>query len=128
MSAQELRQDETRGSLDSRVLALEMNSNNRWETWFGRNPGIVLGSLIAAMCTGFWVYHTWQVERIDKKHQEELTRITKENDSRILWLKEQHKLTSQADKDKCDIEVSKLKSKLLSQSDLANQNITKPSS
>ncbi|MGF1733677.1 hypothetical protein [Photobacterium kasasachensis] len=112
MSSQETRQNETRGNLSDRVLALENSSSNRWEAWFGKHPGIVVGTLIASMLTGFWVYHTWQIERIDQKHKEELTRITKESESRILWLKEQYKLTASADKEKCDIKVSKLKSSL----------------
>ncbi|MFA0570647.1 hypothetical protein [Vibrio gallaecicus] len=112
MSSQETRQNETRGNLSDRVLALENSNSNRWETWFGKNPGIVVGTLIASMLTGFWVYHTWQVERIDQKHKEELARVTKESESRMVWLKEQHKLTSFANKEKCNIEISKLKSSL----------------
>ena len=112
MSSQETRENETRGSLSQRVLALEKSSNNRWEAWFGKHPGIVVGTLIASMLTGFWVYHTWQIERIDQKHKEELARITKESESRISWLKEQHKLTVSSDKEKCDIKISKITSSI----------------
>ncbi|PSV11802.1 hypothetical protein [Photobacterium leiognathi] len=112
MSSQETRENETRGNLSQRVLALENSSNNRWEAWFGKRPGIVVGILIVTMFTGFWAYHTWHIERIDKKHKEELDRIAKEAESRILWLKEQHKLTASSDKEKCDIKISKIKSSI----------------
>ncbi|MGL1044817.1 hypothetical protein ACSTD6_21685 [Vibrio vulnificus] len=120
MSSQETRQNETRGNLSDRVLALENSNSNRWEAWFGKHPGIVVGTLIASMLTGFWVYHTWQVERIDQKHKEELARVTKESESRMAWLKEQHKLTSFANKEKCDIQISKLKSSLEEQCKLVS--------
>ena len=69
-----LRQNETIGSIDARVLALEMSSLYRWEKWFGKNPGVVLGVVVVTICSAAWMIHTWQIDRIDRSHQEELNR------------------------------------------------------
>lgn len=104
----ETRQNETKGSLDDRVLALELSLLNRWENWFGKNPGIVLGAVIVALSSGFWVYHTWQIERIDKQNQQEISRILEENESKISWLKEQQKAKVESEADKCTIEKKRM--------------------
>lgn len=96
-----VRQDETRGSLDERVLALENGLLNRWENWFGKHPGPVIGIVIVTICSAAWIIHTWQVDR-----------ITKEYESRITWLKEQNLSGQQALKEKCNIEKERLGNKL----------------
>lgn len=100
----ETRQNEIKGSLDERVLALERSLLNRWENWFGKNPGTVLGIVVVTLSSGFWVYHTWQIERIDKQYQQEVSRILEENESKIKWLKEQHEAKLASENDKCEIE------------------------
>jgi hypothetical protein len=105
---QETRQNEVKGSLDERVLALENSLLNRWENWFGKNPGTVLGIVVVTLSSGFWVYHTWQIERIDKQYQEELSRVQGENESKIKWLKEQQELKLVSENDKCDIEKKQI--------------------
>jgi hypothetical protein len=97
---EETRQNEVRGSLDDRVLALENSLLNRWENLFGKNPGAVLGIVIAALVSGFWVY----LERVDRQHQQEVSRILEDNESKIKWLKEQQALKLVSENDKCEIE------------------------
>jgi hypothetical protein len=104
----ETRQNEVKGSLDARVLALENSLLNRWENWFGKNPGTVLGIVVVALTSGFWVYHTWQIERNDKQYEKEITRILEENESKIKWLKEQQEAKVVSENDKCDIEKKQL--------------------
>jgi uncharacterized protein (UPF0261 family) len=96
-----IRQDETRGSLDERLLAIENSLFNRWENWFGKHPGAVIGIVIVTICSGAWVVHTWQVDR-----------ITKEYESRITWLKEQNIENIKAVKEKCNIEKERIGNKL----------------
>lgn len=96
-----IRQDETRGSLDERVLALENTLSNRWENWFGKHPAAVIGIVIVTLCSGAWVIHTWQVDR-----------ITKEYESRITWLKEKNLENIKFNEEKCNIEKDRIDSKL----------------
>ena len=110
--SQETRQNETKGSLDDRVVALERSLLNRWERWFDRNPGIVLGTVVVALFSGFWMYYTWQIDRIDKLHQQELTRITDEHESKIKWLRDQQLIRLESEKDKCGVEKQRIFSKL----------------
>ncbi|WP_426358134.1 hypothetical protein ACPUVO_17090 [Pseudocolwellia sp. HL-MZ19] len=109
--AGEVRENETRGSLDQRVFALE--TSNPWNTWFGKNPGTVIGIIITALFSGFWVYHTWQVERIDKNYKEQIANLQKQNKDRIEWLKEQQIQRISSVDEKCSLEQDKLNSKLL---------------
>jgi sensor c-di-GMP phosphodiesterase-like protein len=105
--------EETLGNLDSRLLKLEeRNIWEKWEQWFGKHPGIVLGGIIAAIVTAAWVYHTWTIERIDKKHKDELVTLDKRAEDKVNWLKEQHKQYLSTHKDKCELEKSKVASKL----------------
>ena len=120
----ESRQNETTGSLDDRVLALENTLLNRWERWFDRNPGVVIGCVIVALVSAFWMYHTWQIERIDKKHQEESALISQEHSSRVQWLKEQNELTSKSQENKYSYEISRLKSELNNCLGQTDKNIT----
>lgn len=104
----ETRQDEIKGSLDDRVLALERSLLNRWENWFGKNPGTVLGIVVVALFSGFWVYHTWQIERMDKQHHQEISRILGDNESKINWLKDQQEAKIVSENDKCEIEKKQI--------------------
>ena len=104
----ETRKDERKGSLDERVLALENSLYNRWENWFDKNPGTVLGIVVTALVSGFWVYHTWQIERNDKQHQLQIDRIVNDNESKIKWLIDQHKAELASENDKCDIDKKSL--------------------
>ena len=108
----ETRQNERKGSLDDRVLVLERSLLNRWENWFGKNPGTVLGVVVVALSSGFWVYHTWQLERNDKQHQQEISRILKDNELKIAWLKEQQKAKLESGNDKCEVEKQRISLKL----------------
>ncbi len=111
--SENVRIEETLGSLDRRLLMLEeKNIWEKWEQWFGRHPGIVLGAIIVAMVSAAWVYHTWTIERIDKKHQEELATTEKRTEDKVKWLEEQHKQYSVSFKDKCDLEKDKITNKL----------------
>jgi len=98
------RENETRGSLDDRVFALEQSLTYRWDRWFDKNPGIVLGVVIVALGTAFWTYHTWKIGRIDNKHQQELSRIIEENESKMNWLKEQQDSNLEIQANKCGME------------------------
>ena len=104
----ETRQDERKGSLDERLVVLERSFLFRWERWFDKNPGTVLGAVVLTLITGFWVYYTWQIERCDKQHQQEISRILKENESKITWLKEQQKVKIKSENDKCEIEKKRI--------------------
>lgn len=108
MTAQ-VRENEVFGALDQRLLILE---NNKWEKWFGKHPGIVLGTVVVTLCSAFWVYHTWQVERIDKKHTEQIASLQKLNKDRLEWLKEQQKQRSLSYSEKCSLEKDRLTNKL----------------
>lgn len=111
--ADNIRKDETKGSLDDRVWALEQSLLNRWDRWFGKHPGIVLGAVITALIGGGWVFHTWQIDR-----------ITKEYESRVSWLKEQNGLALKNQKDSCFIEKKALEGSL---TECKNKNITNSS-
>ncbi len=104
--------DRTVGELADRVFALENMVSNRWEHLFGNKPWVVVGAVVVALCSGFWVYHTWQIERIDKQHQQEISRIIKENESKIVWLKEQQKTKLESEKDKCEIDKQRISAQL----------------
>lgn len=105
-----VRQDEVFGHLDQRLLILE---NNKWETWFGKHPGVVLGAVIASLSTAFWMYHTWQIERLEKNFNTQITELKLQNKGRIDWLKEQQKERLSSQKDKCSFEKSKINNQLL---------------
>jgi hypothetical protein len=107
----EVRQGEVLGSLDQRLMLLE--NNNSWEKWFGKHPGVVLGIVIGALFSGFWMYHTWQVERIEKNFNSQITDLKAQNKGRIDWLKEQQKQRISSASDKCSFEKGRLNSKLL---------------
>ena len=104
--------DKTVGELADRVFALESRASNRWEHLFGKKPWVVVGTVIVVLFSGFWVYHTWQIERIDKQHQQELSRILKDNESKIVWLKEQHKTKLESEDDKCQIDKQRISAQL----------------
>ena len=104
----ETRQNERKGSLDDRVLALEKSLLYRWDNWFGKNPGIVLGVVVSTLFLGFWAY----IERIDKQHHQEISRVIKENESKINWLKEQEKTKLDTENKKCAIEKQRISLKL----------------
>lgn len=96
-----VRDGETIGSLDARVFALEQSLINRWDRWFGKHPGVILGVVITSLTAGGWIYHTWQMDR-----------VTKEYESRISWLKEQAGLELKNQKDRCDVEKKHLENSL----------------
>ena len=104
--------DKTVGELSERVLALENKVSNRWEHLIGDKPLVVLAVVIAGLSSAFWATHTWQVERIDKQHQQEISRILKENESKIVWLKEQQKTKLESENDKCEIEKQRISAQL----------------
>lgn len=104
----ETRQNEIKGSLDERVLALELSLLNRWEKWFGKHPGTVLGIVVVSLFTGFWYYHTWQIERIDRQHENELSRIELENKTKIEWLKNQQAASLLSERDMFEIEKKRI--------------------
>jgi len=106
----EVRQNEVIGNLDQRLFILE---NNKWEKWFGKHPGIVLGIVIASLSTAFWMYHTWQVERLEKNFKTQLTELKSQNKGRLDWLKEQQKERMTSSNEKCSLEKSQLNNKLL---------------
>ena len=87
----EIREDETIGSLSKRVLTLE--SCNKWESWFGKSPGTVLSIFAGTLISAFWFYHTWQIERIDKNHQSEISNLQVANKDRIDWVKNQQRIS-----------------------------------
>lgn len=105
----QVRENEVFGALDQRLLILE---NNKWEKWFGKHPGIVLGTVVVTLFSAFWVYHTWQIERIDKKHTEQIVSLHKQNKDRLEWLKEQQKQRSLAYGEKCSLEKDRLNDQL----------------
>jgi hypothetical protein len=96
-----VREGEIQGSLDERLLAIEKSLLNRWEHWFGKHPGAVIGIIIVAMCSGAWVVHTWQIDR-----------ITDEYESRIAWLKEKEIANIKAVEVKCSIEKERIGNQL----------------
>lgn len=105
--------EETLGNLDSRLIKLEeRNIWEKWEQWFGKHPGIVLGGIIVAIVSAAWVYHTWTIERIDNKHKDEIAAVEKRADDKVDWLKEQHKQYINSQHDKCEMEKSKVANKL----------------
>lgn len=105
--------EETLGKLDDRVIILEeKNIWEKWEQWFGRHPGIVLGGIVVAIVTAAWVYHTWTIERIDKNHQLERVTIEKRAGDKVSWIKEQHKQYNVSLKDRCSLEKEKISNKL----------------
>lgn len=104
--------DRTVGELEERVFALENKDKNRWEDLFGNKPWVVLGTVIVALFSAFWIYHTWQIERIDKQHQAEISRIINDNESKITWLKEQQKIKLESEKDKHELEKQRLSAQL----------------
>ncbi len=114
-----VRQDEVLGNLDQRLFVLE---NNKWEKWFGKHPGIVLGVVIASLSTAFWMYHTWQVERLEKNFNTQLTELKSQNKGRLDWLKEQQKERMSSSNEKCSLEKSQLNNKLLQCSSTAKKH------
>lgn len=114
-----VRQDEVLGNLDQRLFVLE---NNKWEKWFGKHPGIVLGIVIASLSTAFWMYHTWQVERLEKNFNTQLTELKSQNKGRLDWLKEQQKERMSSSNEKCSLEKSQLNNKLLQCSSTAKKH------
>jgi len=114
-----VRQDEVLGNLDQRLFVLE---NNKWEKWFGKHPGIVLGIVIASLSTAFWMYHTWQVERLEKNFNTQLTELKSQNKGRLDWLKEQQKERMLSSNEKCSLEKSQLNNKLLQCSSTAKKH------
>jgi hypothetical protein len=107
----DIRKNETKGSVDERLLILENSLLNRWDKWFSKNPGVVLGIVVVTLFSGGWVFYTWQIER-----------VTREYESRISWLKEQNALELNNQKDRCSIELKKIGNKL----EMCNtKNITK---
>ena len=105
---QETRQGEVKGNLDERVLALENSLLNRWENWFGKNPGTVLGIVVVGLSTFFGTYHMWSIGRSDNQHHQEISRIKEENDSKIKWLEDQQEAKLTAENDKCEIEKKQM--------------------
>ena len=108
-----IREEETRGELDARLLALELSLFNRWEKWFGKNPGSVLGIVIAALFASFWYYHTYQIDRLDRNHLVALTELRKIHQDKMNWLKETHNTNLSTAKERCDIENERANNKLL---------------
>ena len=104
--------DKTVGELTERVFALENKGSTPWEHLFGKKPWVVLSTVVVVLSSGFWFYHTWQIERIDKQNQQEMSRILKENESRIVWLKEQQKTKLESENDKCEIEKQRITAQL----------------
>ena len=104
--------DKTIGELSDRVFALENKVSNRWEHLFGNKPWVVISTIVGVLSSGFWIYHTWQIERIDKQHQQEISRILNENESKIVWLKEQQKTNLKSENDKCEIEKQRITTQL----------------
>jgi hypothetical protein len=92
-----IRQDETKGSVDERLMVLENSLLNRWDRWFGKNPGVVLGIVVFTLASGGWVFHTYQLDYVKKDYE-----------SRISWLKEQNALALKNGSDKCSIEKNKI--------------------
>ena len=106
----EVRQGEIFGNIDQRLMVLE---NDKWEKWFGKHPGIVLGIVIAALFTAFWTYHTWQIERIEKNFSSQIAELKVQNKGRMDWLKEQQKQRVSSATEKCSLQIGKLNNKLL---------------
>ena len=104
----ETRQDERKGSLDERVVILERSLLYRWERWFDKNPGTVLGLVVVGLCSAFFAISTTYIDRNDKQHQQEISRILKENESKITWLKEQQEVKIKSENDKCEIEKKRI--------------------
>ena len=104
------RDEETLGGLDARLMALE--TSNKFQDWFGKHPGIVLATLFSGLCGGAWVFHTWEIERIDSRHKLEVTRLENRNVDKIKWLKEQHTQINSSNTDKCNIEKERINNKL----------------
>lgn len=96
-----IRENETIGSVDERLMVLENSLLNRWDKWFGKNPGTVLGIVVVALASGGWVFHTYQIDHVKKEYE-----------SRISWLKEQRALELKNGNEKCAIEKNKIERKL----------------
>lgn len=116
-------EDKVVGHLAQRVLALENKYTNKWEEHFGQKPWVVISGLCVTLIAAFWIYHTWQVDRIDRLHGAELTRISTEHKDKISWLKEKHLVSMKNQVSKCELENKTLKNELKS----CSQNITKSS-
>jgi len=116
-----VRENETRGSLDQQIL-LALETSNPWNTWFGKSPGTVIGIVVVTLCSGFWMYHTWQIERIDKNYKDQIANLQKQNKDRINWLKEQQKHRVSSFSEKCSLEKDKINSKLLQCSSTAQKH------
>jgi len=117
-----VRDNETRGSLDQQIL-LALETSNPWNTWFGKSPGTVIGIVVVTLFSGFWMYHTWQVERIEKNYKDQIASLQKQNKERISWLKEQQKQIASSSVEKCSLEKDRISSKLLQCTSTAQKHI-----
>lgn len=116
--------DLTVGHLEQRVIALEKKYSSKLDDLFGQKPWVVLSVVIGALSSAFWVYHTWQVERLDRLHSEEISRINSEHSEKMAWLKEQYNLRLKNQASKCQNQVEHLANKATA---CAENSITKPS-
>ncbi|EGT3628197.1 hypothetical protein FAP94_17715 [Morganella morganii] len=119
----EIIEDRVVGHLAQRVLALENRYTNKWEEYFGQKPWVVIAGVCVALVTAFWVYHTWQIDRMDRLHNNELDRIKSEHKDQISWLKEKHQVSLNNQTAKCELNNQSLKKEIES----CKQNITKSS-
>ena len=105
----ETRENETAGSLDARVFALEQSSLNRWEKWFDKSPGTVLAATVSALVAAFWIFYTYQINRLEQNHKDQISTIILDNATKVKWLNEQHEIAKKNQTEQCSIQVSRLK-------------------
>jgi hypothetical protein len=126
--------DETLGNLDSRLLKIEEISSNT--DWFGQHPIIVLAIVITTLVSAFWLYYTYEVDRIEKRHLSEVSRLEsrhqldvnrleKANTDKVTWLQQQNSKEDQTAIEKCKVEKLKINN-ILDQCQLG-KNITSQS-
>mgnify|MGYP001027047291 CR=1 FL=1 len=107
---QETRQNELRGALDSSLLVDERLSalENKKPNWFGQNPMIVLTGTCSALFAAFWAIYTWSIGELKKDHQIEISKISKNYDARIAWVRDQNKEKISLESDKCELKNSRI--------------------
>lgn len=95
-----------------RLEALEKGDKPDHNSTFGMNPWIVIGSISAFLIVSFGGVYSWQIDRIDRVHKDDIERTSKEYESRITWLNEQQKKDNGFSEKQCKYQLNISNNKL----------------